>query len=160
MKSRLSLLLLPAALLSLACASGGGGTSSVFRTDIGNATAVDALTLSHRIISQYHYELETADSTPDIRMETRWRARRPFPDELALGINEAESRLIITGRQRSQSEMGAVYAINLVVENRVKVAGSSTWNEATHHTPQFREHANEIAQQFRRLVTDIGVRRF
>lgn len=155
--------LLPVLLLALvagACASGGRGGSSVFRTDIGNATLNDAVTLTQRVLAQHHYELESADTVPQMRFETRWRSRRPFSDELALGINEAESRVIVTGRERSQSEMGAIYALNMVVENRVKVAGSPTWNEATVHTPEFRAYANEMANFFRGLIRDIGVRRY
>src|SRR5690606_24236464 len=153
--------ILPVLLLALtasACASGSGGTA-LYRRDIGTASGLDAVELGLRLVQKHQYEVFSVDSVPEIRILTHWRPRRLFTDEQALGITEAESRMLITARQRGQTELGSFYAINLTLENRIKAAGSPDWNEAV-NTPQFVEYVHEITDEYRRWVRDIGVRRF
>jgi hypothetical protein len=157
MKRHLLICLVVLPLVS-ACASGGGG-SAAFRRDVGNASQLDAWDLSMKVVHQFHYEVYLQDSIPDIRIETHWRPRRPFADEFALGVTDAESRLVITARQRGQSELGGIWNINLAIDNRIKVAGGTEWNETT-NTPQFRSYADDIFQTFRREIANIGVRRY
>jgi hypothetical protein len=145
-------------LASAACASGGGGTP-LFRRDIGTATAVDAVSLAEQVISRHGFEIYQSNPAPDIRILTYWRPREPFADEKALGVNAAESRILVTARERAQTELGALYNVDLTVENRVRVAGTVDWTE-THNSEQFRAYANEIASDYKQLVTNIGVRRF
>jgi hypothetical protein len=99
------------------------------------------------------------DSIPSIRIETHWKTRPPFEDERQLGITAAESRVIITGRIRGETTLGSVYNLRMIVENRVRPAGRSEWNEST-NTTAFREHADAIVQEFRQEMLNIGVRRF
>jgi hypothetical protein len=146
-------------LFAAACASGGARGTALYRRDIGNASEADALTLSHRIITRYHYEVFQQESQPIIRIETHWRARPPFADEQAMGITNAESRLIVTARIRGDSEMGSIYNVQMQIENRVRVAGGPDWNETT-NTPMFRAYADEIVREFKSDMMNIGVRRF
>jgi hypothetical protein len=140
-----------------ACASGGG--SALYRRDVGNASLTDAMDRSELILARNQYEIEATDSIPFIRIETRWRPRAPFQDELALGITSAESRVIVTGRVRGETEVGSVYNVQLVVENRVRVAGGPEWNLNT-NTAMFRGYADVMAEQLKTEFTNIGVRRF
>lgn len=148
-----SILLLAAA----ACASGGG--SALYQREIGNASGLDAFDRAQLIISRHHYEVSEQDSIPFIRIETYWRPRQPFADEQALGITEAESRLLVIARVRGESEIGSIYNIRLTVDNRVRVAGAPDWNESI-NTPLFEDYADQIVQDFRTELTNIGVRRF
>ena len=149
-----------ALLVVAACASGGRTSSSAtFQRDIGIASEPDAIAIAERIIQRYQYEVIRTDPVPNLRYETDWKKRVPFGDEHALGITEAENRLIITGRLRNTTDLGANYDLNLTVENRVRVAGSLDWNEGT-ASPLFRRYADEITEEFRKELQVIGVRRY
>lgn len=145
-------------LLIVACASGGGG-SAMYQREIGNASGSDTFDRARLVINRFHYEIAEQDSIPYIRIETYWRPRQPFADEQALGITDAESRIVVTARIRGESELGSIYNIRLALENRVRVAGSPDWNETT-NTPEFRQYADGIVQNFKQELTNIGVRRF
>jgi hypothetical protein len=146
-------------LLPVACASGGRGESAAYRRDLGNASASDTWDFSHRIINRYQYDVLSQDSVSEIRIETHWKSRRPFADELSLGVTAAESRLVIVARPRGQSELGAVYNNNLSVDNRIRLAGGTEWNEVT-NTALFRQYADEIVSEFKREIQNVGVRRY
>ena len=149
-----------ALLVIAACASGGRTSSSAtFQRDIGIASEPDAIAIAERIIQRYQYEVIRTDPVPNLRYETDWKKRVPFDDEHALGITDAENRLIITGRLRNTTDLGANYDLNLTVENRVKVAGSLDWNEGT-ASARFQRYADEITQEFRKELQLIGVRRY
>jgi hypothetical protein len=146
------------AVIPAACASSSGG-SAAYRRDVGNATRADALTLAARIVNQYQYEVYSQDIEPEIRIETHWRARRPFADELALGVTAAESRLVITARTRGESQMGSIFNVRLAIDNRIRLAGGTEWNEST-NTEMFRRYADEITDEFKKQIQIIGVRRY
>jgi hypothetical protein len=74
-------------------------------------------------------------------------------------VTAAENRIIVTGRVRGMQELGALYNVNMVIENRVQVARGSEWNEAL-NTAMFRTFADGISNDYRQLVANIGVRRF
>ena len=154
---RMTLLLLLLA-GTLACASGRGG-SAIYRRDVGTATLNDALTIGHQIIGRYGYEVQEVDTTRQIRVLTHWKERRPFADELELGIDDAETRMVITGRPRSINQLGSFYALNVTIENRVRTPAEPNWNESR-NTVMFRAWADELANEYKRLITNIGVRRY
>jgi hypothetical protein len=158
MKTRMLLVLV--LVLFAACASSGGG-AAMYQSEIGTASLIDAMRASELMINRYHYEVDERDTIPFVRIQTHWRPRTPlFADEQALGITAAESRLIITARARGTGEeMSAVHNVRLVVENRVRVAGSVEWNEST-NTPMFKAYADKIRDDFKREFTNIGVRRY
>jgi len=154
---RWSVFLVVAAVTS-ACASGGGG-SAVYRREIGNASLNDVLSRSRLILNRYQYEVLEQDSLPFVRIETHWRERRPFEDETAMGITEAETRLIISARARAQTDLGGTYNIRLTMENRVRLMDAPEWNEKT-NTTMFQRYADEVTAEFRKEISDIGVRRY
>ncbi|MGH7467183.1 MAG: hypothetical protein ACRENP_04275 [Longimicrobiales bacterium] len=142
-----------------ACASGGGRGSAVYQREIGNASATDAVSRALLILSRNHFEVYQQEAAPFIRIETHWRTRRPFTDEVALGITNAESRVIVTARVRGETDVGSVYSVRMAVENRVKVGENMEWNDRT-NTPMFRKFAEEMTGQFRTELINIGVRRY
>jgi hypothetical protein len=144
--------------LAASCASGRAG-NPVYRRDIGTATLGDAVTLAEQVINRYGFEVEHQQTEPDIRIVTHWKARAPLQDEATLGVTAAENRIIVTGRVRGMQELGALYNVNMVIENRVQVARGSEWNEAL-NTAMFRTFADGISNDYRQLVANIGVRRF
>ena len=149
-------LLVPLALCVLnACASGAG--SALYRREVGNASGPDAMRVIQRVAEQYSYRIENVDTLRDIRVETDWRKRQPFADELSLGVEDAESRLMVIARPRGQTTLGPSYNVMLHVENRLRVQGSSTWNESM-NTAMFKEYADKIANAMKEWFTNIGVR--
>src|SRR5688500_8569937 len=83
-----------------ACASAGG--SALYRREVGNASGPDAMRIIQRVAEQYSYRIENVDTLRDIRVETDWLKRQPFKDELSLGVEDAESRLLVIARPRGQ----------------------------------------------------------
>lgn len=139
------------------CATGGG--SAFYRKEVGQATALDAKTLAEQVITRYGYTIDSFEEEPEIRIQTHWRHRLPFEDEAAVGITAAESRIVVVARPRSYTdERGAYYNIYFMVENRLGVAGEPAWN-STLNTPQFRAYADSMAEDFKSLLMNIGVRR-
>jgi uncharacterized protein YcfL len=145
------------ALLLVACGSAGG--SALFRREVGTASGPDALERGALVLKQFHYEVVREEQTPNLMLETNWLARSVFADEQELGISDAESRVIINGRQRVDTLLGSVYAMSIVVENRVRHAGSDAWVE-TVNTPMFAGYAESIAKRLEEELRTIGVRRF
>jgi hypothetical protein len=138
-----------------ACASGGG--SALFRKDVGNGSGPDVLRITRNVLEQYSYEIAQSDTINGIRIETEWRKRQPFSDESALGIQDAESRILINARPRGQTVLGANYSVNVTVENRLRVQGTSSWNESL-NTAMFTAYATKITDQMKQLFTNVGVR--
>jgi hypothetical protein len=150
-------LVLAALLVTVACASTGG--SALFRRDVGSATGPDALERGSMIVQEFHYEIDRRQESPELVIETHWRRRPVFDDERALGIDAAESRVIITGRQRVDTLLGSLYTLTLVVENRTRLDGGEVWRE-TVNTPSFVEYADRMAKRLEEEFRTIGVRRF
>ena len=152
-------------LLAIGCASAGGGGgggdggSPLFRREIGTASKIDAYTLGMRVIQRFQYNVISEDTIMEIRLETDWRPRPPFDDEVALGVTAAESRLILDARPRGHSELGDIYTIYLTVENRLRVGNMPDWSESI-NTPMFQEYAEGIVEDYKRELRNIGVRRF
>lgn len=143
----------------LGCATSGGGSDSVFRSELGVATEADALMVSERVFNQFQYTLARVDDPPNFRMETEWRMRDPFPDERSQGIVEAETRLVVVGRQRLETQLGSQFSLMLMVENRVRAGSTGEWLD-TRNSPDFRAYARSIAERMETDFRTIGVRRF
>jgi hypothetical protein len=144
-------------LLLAGCGSAGG--SALYRREVGTASGPDALERGALVLRQYHYEVSREEAAPNLMLETHWLPRAVFADEAALGVTDAESRVTLNGRQRVDTLLGSVYAMTIVVENRVRQAGSDAWQE-TVNTPMFTEYAEGIARRLEEELRTIGVRRF
>jgi hypothetical protein len=139
-----------------ACASGGG--ARLYQRDLGTASAPDLTRIVAYVLQRFHYEVADQDGEPVLRWETYWQPRTPFTDESELGITGAETRIIVTGRSRSETQV-TLYTSRLVVENRVRVANDGVWSDAI-NTPMFQVYADSVAEEFRTEFTKIGVRRY
>ena len=156
MKNRLVLSALFAVIVA-ACASGSG--ARLYQKEVGLASGTDLRRITSLMYLRFHYEVAEHDSVPMLRWESHWRPRSPFRDEQELGVTNAESRLIVIGRARSESDVMTTYTARVTMENRVRVAGSEVWNESL-NTPMFRAYADSLAEGFRTEIANIGVRRY
>jgi hypothetical protein len=143
-----------------ACATGGGVTAnqSRFERDVGVGTAEQVYEKAMRLVTLHQFDVERETRESGLYIETRWLPRLPFEDERAMGIATAQSRLIIRANLRNTTELGELYAANLVVETRVQTRDSQEWSYAV-ATPRYREWAQKLADDLRREL-DVGVRRF
>lgn len=157
----------PAAVATLAvalsaCASAGrAGTeadAARFEREVGTGSGPDVMASATKVIRQFQFEVREQTNPPNIYIETHWRDRTPFRDEQALGIEGAQTRLVVRARQRGTTPLGEVYGVNLAIENRVRTMGSESWSQAS-ATREYRDWANRIADQFRREL-NVGVRRY
>jgi hypothetical protein len=84
---------------------------------------------------------------------TLWGVRQPFDDERALGATSAESRIIVRARPRSRE--ANIYAVTIVVENRLRMEGGE-WAELP-ATSEFSAYARSIASELSRELAQ-GIR--
>jgi hypothetical protein len=148
-------------LLFAACASGGASEASrgSFMRSVGTATQVDALEKARKVLGLFQYELRRQDTIPAVMIETEWRGRSPFADEVDLGIQAAENRVFVTARRRAETQLGPIYNVTMQIENRVRMdAGGMQWVE-TSATPMFQQYSDSIFKLYQRELT-IGVRRY
>jgi hypothetical protein len=143
--------------LIAACASGAG--TALYRRDVGTATRADAVDIAVRIARQNNYEVAAVDTLRGIQILTEWLKRPPFSDETSRGVAEAESRMLVVARPRSETTIGTNYAVSVTVENRLRLDGSTSWNESL-NTPMFTAYADRISNAMKQLITNIGVRRY
>lgn len=157
-------LLLSLVLVSTAACATGKGGSALYRREIGLASAPDAITLAEQVIHRHGFQIDRAEQAPEIRILTHWRHRLPFEDEVALGVTGAESRILIVGRARHSTDLGTYFVVHLTMENRLQTeifqgAGAAAWSDAI-NTDMFTAYADEIVDDYKLLVSNIGVRRY
>jgi hypothetical protein len=146
------------AVVATGCASGGGGSGEVrLDRNVGSATLNDLRERANRVVRIHQFEIEREDDEGMYYLETRWRDRTLFDDERALGIQSAQSRVVVRGNPRSPTAQGQFYSVNIIVENRVSL-GIGEWREQV-LTDEFRGWANRIIEDLRREL-DVGVRQF
>jgi hypothetical protein len=142
-----------------ACASAASPANDArFERNVGIATASDAYAGAMKVIRQYQFEIERETQETQLYIETRWRPRNPFPDEQALGIGAAQIRMMVRANPRSGTSLGELYNVNIAVESRVQVRGSTDWTE-TVATREYRAYAQQITEDLKREL-DLGVRRY
>lgn len=155
---RLSVTLSTLALLCVGCGSQSADVSrsraSTFSADLGTATAYDFKDKTGRMLDRYQFQLFRFEETADIiYMETDWKARYPFEDELEEGIAEARTRLIIQARPRTRNPAGSdLHTVRLVAENRVRFQDSGEWQRipmSKQLISYFKRFADELQTEFR-----------
>lgn len=129
----LSVTLPTLALLSVGCGSRSadvsGSRTSTYSADLGTATAYDFRDKTGRLLARYQFSVYRFEETTDlIYLETEWKNRYPFDDEIDQGIVEARTRLIIQARPRIQTPTGSdLNTVKLVAENLVRFQNSAQW---------------------------------
>jgi len=159
-------------LLLLGCASGGGANSSGggakkekaeasasgFYKNIGDATLTDLEQKGKRALDRRNYHVIRQEGPPEVYYETQWLAREPFDDERALGVVQAQSRILLRARERNTTWAKATaYTVDFYVENQVRRQGGDFTEIPA--TKQFSAYARAMASE---LENDFrsGVRSF
>jgi len=154
-----------AAALTLAgCAASSGGSEggpapASYKQALGTAALTDVETKVPKVLNRHQYEIERQDGSPGLlTIQTRWNGRYPLEDEIAQGVTEALTRLVITARARARSGGTVdVRVVELVAENRVFIGDSAQWREGF-MTPMFREYADQLVTELKtELLTGIRV---
>jgi hypothetical protein len=141
----------------VACASTGGsaGGAASVSSSVGTAPRAELDNTVRVILTRNLYVLERELLETNMLYETRWRVRQPFDDERALGATSAESRIIVRARPRSRE--ANIYAVTIVVENRLRMEDGE-WAELP-ATSEFSAYARSIASELsRELAQGIRVR--
>ena len=138
-------------LVLLACASAGGMSSSsgkpaTVREQLGYFSASDIQRRSSEILMRHSYQIEHQIGPPSIVIETVWKARAPFDDEIAAGSREAQTRIVIRGRRRSGVTQAVLYTTTFEAQNRVRNAATNEWIEIP-ATAEFEEYARKLARE-------------
>jgi len=157
-KARLAAVLLAGGLLAGCASSGNGGVDTRFERAVGTGSAPDVLERSMKVLRQYQFEIQQQLEAPNIYIETKWRPRVPFDDEVMIGVRLAQTRAIVRAKPRGTGGMGETYAVEVTVENRVQRTEVSDWLTDV-VTPMYRKYADQITSDFRNELT-IGVRKY
>jgi hypothetical protein len=148
-----TLRLLAAAVLLLqaaACASTPAlpDTESSYRADLGRATARVLDDELPRRLNRYNYVLlRREDRESSLYYETEWNRRDLMADEVELGYQSAETRIIVEARRS-----GEVFRVEFVAENRLRRAPGYDWEEIP-MTPMFKEYIGRIARELQREIS-------
>jgi hypothetical protein len=153
-----------AALALAACASGGASSTAdgvrQFERNVGTGSASDVVDRSLKVLRLHQFQIEQQEAPPNIYIQTRWRDRAPDDAEQMRGVTATQARVIVRANQRSSTHPtgGAVYSVNVSVEGREQLQGSTSWQDAT-SSEQFAKWAERIVNDFKTEL-EIGVRRF
>jgi hypothetical protein len=141
-------------------ASGGGGPSS-YRTDAGRATLYDISRRTDEWLNRNQYVIERRSSSPaQLTIQTQWKSRYPFDDEIKAGVVEAQTRLRINARATRRAAAGSadLRLVQVSAENMVRMADSLNWRHG-YMTPMFKAYVDEVVYELRSLL-QTGVRVF
>lgn len=141
----LTIVLLIFSVLITGCGSSNHVGEKTYRSNLGTATSSDIQRIVPNIINRSNFSIYRHEVTLDrIYYETEWRERRLFDDEVALGITNARSRIIVSARPRT-AHASSLHRVNFEVENHVKFEGEEDWNKET-ITDEAESYFKEIAR--------------
>ncbi len=127
------------------CGSSNHVGEKTYRSNLGTATSIDIQRIVPAIINRSNYTIYRQDVTLDgIYYETEWRERGLFDDEVALGITNARSRILVNARPRT-AQASSLHRVNFEVENHVIFEGEEDWNKET-ITDEADSYFSEIAR--------------
>ena len=103
------------------------------------------------LASKFQYEIErTEQATPELYLETSWKNRYPFEDEIARGIVKARSRIILRARPHYIGPTDAadlLFNLDFHAENEVLFEGKDEWERVP--------MSKMLMQYFGRIVDDL-----
>lgn len=143
-------------LLAAACASSGSMTAGSVSKDLPTTTRIELESKARLLFSRHQFEIERVQTESQLYLESNWRERLPFDDELAQGVETAMTRLILQGRPRSRVR-DDFYTAKVILENRVRLQGSQVWEQIT-NTPEFERYARRVAEDFEKELS-MGIQR-
>ncbi len=132
-----------------AAASLNEGGATAYQTNVGEAIGDDTVNqIYERILNRYSYRIDTATellTPPTLYRATQWEAKQPFPDEISLGVQAAQTRLIMTTRSGSTTlGSGEVeLRVTVRVEHQVRIGANGEWTEVP-MSPQFERYAQTM----------------
>lgn len=120
-------------LLTLVACSGSGEASSrrglTYSANLGAATLYDINTKTRAVLDRYQFRIERIESSTDmLYIETEWKNRYPFDDEIEQGIDAALTRIIIQATPRTRSVGGDLNTVRLQAENQVRYRHGVEWH--------------------------------
>jgi hypothetical protein len=144
--------------LAAACASSSvPELAATYDADVGRASRLQIDESVARILNRYAYEIERIDEqTSSYYLLTLWKWRDPLGDEVAMGYNEASTRITIEARAITSArgdptgavQSPAVWRVRLRAENRLRRPLSGEW-EQPELTQMFRKYMDQIAQDIK-----------
>lgn len=150
---KLTILLLGIILfISVGCSSSERVTQNTYRANLGTATETDIVSQVPRILDRSNFTIYRQEVTLDgIYMETDWKDRDLFADEVAQGITEARSRIFVRARPRT-AQASSLQSVSMEVENHVRFEGIDDWDR-TVITDEATEYFRTIERSIR---TELG----
>jgi hypothetical protein len=147
----------------VACAGSKSTTSnSTYDADVGTATSLDVKDKGTSFLDRQQYQvLRQEETTELIYMETHWRFRSPFEDEVELGVEEARTRIFLRATPRGMRQQGIfsdISSVKLTAENQVRYRGETTWRDA-HITPKLRSYLRKLSDDLS-IAFRTGIRKF
>ena len=153
----LSFFLLFIIVLLTSCATSERVSETTYRANLGTATETDIVTTVPRVLDRNNFTVYRQEVTMDgVYIETEWRERSLFDDEISEGIVEARSRIFINARPRT-AQASSLQRVSMEIENHVRFDGSDDWDRST-ITDQTNTYFRDIERSIR---TDLasGIRR-
>ncbi len=140
-----------AVLFCIGCApQSSGGTSALeqeqFSSSLGVSYGAEFAGVIRVIIEGKHqYVIIREEATSrEIYMETDWKDRTLFQDEIDRNILSARTRLIFRARARHAGQ----YTIHMYANNEVILSGTDVWQTGS-FSPMLKEMLNDIARELR-----------
>lgn len=116
-----------------ACSStkgvGGKGNPVKFKKKIEKVTRVDFQNKTRTVLMNKHQYIfiRNEDSEGQQYIETDWRYRSPFTDELESGIIEVRSKIILTAYPRELTNPQGLWVTTMEGINEVKLESTTTF---------------------------------
>ena len=116
--------------ISAGCATSDRVSENTYRANLGTATETDIVNQVPRILDRNGFTIYRQEVTLDgVYIESDWKERDLFDDEVAQGITEARSRIIVRARPRT-AQASSLQTVNMEVENHVRVEGQDDWDRS------------------------------
>jgi hypothetical protein len=147
-------------LQAIACAASGGPPKpeTRYRVDLGRVTARVLDEELRRILGRYRYELVRSENRgTSLYYETHWNLRDMMADEIELGYQSAETRIIVEASQGTEfwlldpARSDVLFRVEFVAENRLRRTPEYDWEEVP-MTEMFREYIDRIARELEREI--------
>jgi hypothetical protein len=104
-----------------------------------------------RILDRHRYEIERIeDHQSSVYVYTRWARREPLDDEVALGYNQARTRITIEARVigDSRATPNPAYRVRLRAENQLRRPMGADWEEPE-LTEMFTQYMDQLARDIK-----------
>lgn len=139
------------------CATSERVSENTYRANLGTATEADIVMTVPRILDRNNFTIYRQEVTMDgVYIETEWKERDLFEDELSQGIVEARSRIYVNARPRT-AQASSLHRVSMEVQNHVRFEAGGDWDR-TILTEQTNEYLRDIERSIRTELAT-GIRR-